>query len=91
MNVLRATFWLISALLLAAAFALVAVPILAFMALIVLLVPFAISIFGRNRRASPISKPGSPHPDPGREPLVIETDYRRLDPTPASEERIRSP
>ena len=81
MNKLVETFWLVSALVIATALVLVAVPILAFVSLLVLLTPVAISAFGRSRRSSQAAGfAPSPHGSSRHRPVIIETSYRRLDP-----------
>lgn len=81
MDKLIEIFWLVSALVGATALAVVAVPILAFLALLALLTPVAISAFGRSRRPGQATGfAPSPHDSSRHRPVIIETTYRRLDP-----------
>jgi hypothetical protein len=81
MNKLVETFWLVSALVIATALALVAVPILAFLSLLVLLIPAAMSAFGHGRRSGPTPwQAPSPSRSRRHRPVIIEASYRRLDP-----------
>lgn len=81
MSKLVETFWLVSALVIATALALVAVPILAFLSLLAILTPAAISAFGRGRRTGQAAGfAPSPHGSNKHRPVIIETSYRRIDP-----------
>ena len=81
MDKLIESFWLVSALVIATALAVVAVPILAFLALLALLTPVAISAFGRSRRPGQATGFAPSPRDSGRHrPVIIETSYQRIDP-----------
>lgn len=81
MNKLFDTFWLLSALVIASALVLLALPILALVSFLVLMTPASIAAFSRSRRSrksagfSPFSQaPSRSHP------VIIEASFRRLDP-----------
>jgi hypothetical protein len=81
MNKLFDTFWLVSALVIASALVMLALPILALMSLLVLLTPAAFAAFSRSRRSGRPRVFGPPPQMPSStRPVIIETSFRRLDP-----------
>ena len=81
MSRLFETFSLVSARVIAGALALVAVPILAFVAFVAFFTPVAVLAFRRGRGRVSFAGFERARPTANRHPpLIIETTYRRLDP-----------